>query len=175
MKVEGLEWLSGSWFLDSRRVLLYGRQPGRQFHVFLVDPDTGTRRPITPEGIPTTTYGATPDGRYAWADRPDGTWALYPIEAGEPVPMTGILPGELPLRFSGDGRSFFVARLTQAPVRVFHIDLASGARTHWKDFEPADKAGLSYVRFVRLSADASAYAYQYRRWLSVLYTVEGLK
>jgi len=39
----------------------------------------------------------------------------------------------------------------------------------------ADRAGLSHIRNVLITADGSAYVYQYRRWLSDLYVVEGLK
>ena len=177
LKPEGLEARSAIWFPDGRRLLVNARQTGRRFRVFLFDPDTGASRPVTPEGTPTVFFvsGATPDGRYVWADRPDGTWSLYPIDGGDPRPIPGMLPGEVPALFARDGRSVLVERIQQVPVRVFRVDLTSGARTHWRDFEPADKAGLSYVRFVLLSANGSAYAYQYRRWLSDLYSVEGLR
>jgi Tol biopolymer transport system component len=177
VKPEGLESRYAYWFPDGRRLLVNARQPGHRFRIFLFDPDTGISRPITPEGVPTMyyVYGATPDGRYVAAGGADGTWSLYPIEGGEPRPIPGILPGEWPALFARDGRSVLVERVQQVPLRVFRVDLTSGARSHWKDFEPADKAGLSYVRFVLLSADGSAYAYQYRRWLSDLYAVDGLR
>jgi len=72
-------------------------------------------------------------------------------------------------------RSFFVTQQAGTPLRIFRVDPVSGARQHWKDLVPADRAGLSHVRWAFLSADASAYAYQYRRWFSELYVVEGLK
>ena len=175
VKLEGLEPLNVAWLPDSRRLLVYGRLSGQPPRVFLVDPDAGTRRPIVLEGALGTAFAVTPDSRRILADRSDGTWALYPIEGGTPAPVPGILRGEAPVRFSRDGRWLFVARPREVPLRVFRIDLASGARAHWKDLEPADRAGLSYVRHVVLSGDGSAYAYQFRRWLSDLYVIEGLK
>jgi hypothetical protein len=129
---------------------------------------------INLKDAPATGAEVTPDSRIM-ADRADGSFALYPLDGGEGVPISGMQPREQPLRFSRDGRSLFVVREREIPLRVFRIDLASGARTHWRDYEPADKAGLSYVRDMVLSADGSAYAYQYRRWLSDLYVVTGLK
>ncbi len=173
-QLDGLELLDVAWFPDSRRLLVYGHPSGQPPRLFLLDPDTGAKRPIALEGASGMGYG-TPDSRHILANRSDGTWALYPIDGGAPARVPGMLPGEEPIRLSREGRSLFVARPREVPLRVFRIDLASGARSHWKDLEPADKAGLSYVRHVRLSAEGSAYAYQYRRWLSDLYVVEGLK
>jgi len=175
VKMEGLEQLGAVWFPDSRRILVHGQKPGHPLGLFLVDPDKGIERSIVLKGAPATGFVVTPDSRRILADRSDGTWAFYPIDGGEPVPVDGILRGEEPARFSSDGRTLFVQRPRSLPLPVFRIDLASGARTHWRDFEPEDKAGLSYVRDVVLSADGSAYAYQYRRWLCELYTVDGLK
>jgi hypothetical protein len=176
VKMDGLELLDGGWFPDSRRLLVSGRPSGQPLRFFHVDPDTGAKRPIAPlEGASGTDFGVTPDSRHILARRSDGTWAFYPIDGGAPAPVAGMVPGEELVTFSRDSRALFVARPREIPLRVFRIDLSSGTRSHWRDFEPADKAGLSYVRNVLLSADGSAYAYQYRRWLSDLYIVEGLK
>jgi dipeptidyl aminopeptidase/acylaminoacyl peptidase len=175
VKMDGLERLAAIWFPDSRRILVHGHKPGQPPALFLVDPDKGIEREIVLKDAPATGFVVTPDSRRIFADRSDGTWAFYPIDGGEPVPFRSILREEEPVRFSGDGRALFVERPRSLPLSVFRIDLASGARTHWRDFEPEDRAGLSYVRDVVLSADGSAYAYQYRRWLCELYTVEGLK
>ncbi|HMF09850.1 MAG TPA: hypothetical protein VKJ00_11980, partial [Thermoanaerobaculia bacterium] len=175
VNLEGLQPLRVDWFPDSRRILVLARKGGQLPRLVLFDSEKGVERSIVLEGAPATDFGVAPDSRHILADRSDGTWALYPIDGGEPRPVAGILRGEYPVRFSRDGRALFVTRGREAPLRVFRIDLASGARSHFRDFEPADKAGLSYVRNVALSADGTAYAYQYRRWLSDLYTVEGLK
>jgi hypothetical protein len=173
--VSGLEMRGAIWLPDSRRFLVFGREPGQPLRIFLVDADTGSRHPLPVEGAPTTSLSASPDGRRILADRADGSWALFPIEGGAPIPVSGIQKGEAAIRFTRDGGSVFVTRLQEVPLRVFRVDLATGSRSHWRDFEPADKAGLSYVRLALLSADASAYAYQYRRWLSELYVVEGIR
>jgi hypothetical protein len=40
---------------------------------------------------------------------------------------------------------------------------------------PADKAGLLEIGFVAISGDARSYVYSYRRILSTLYQVDGLR
>ncbi len=40
---------------------------------------------------------------------------------------------------------------------------------------PADKAGLIDTGFVLLSADARSYVYSYRRFISTLFLVDGLR
>jgi hypothetical protein len=58
---------------------------------------------------------------------------------------------------------------------VDRIDLATGERTTWKTLRPADRAGVLDIGFVQLSGDARSYVYSYRRILSTLYLVEGLR
>jgi WD40 repeat protein len=172
---DGMDPIGAAWFPDGRRLflrLLPDRPPPRYF---IADPASGTKQPIAFAGAVTTEVLITPDQRHILTDREDGSWALYPVDGGAPAPLRGMLPEEWPIRFSGDGRSLFVTRIGQVPLRVFRVDLATGERALWREFEPPDKAGLSYVRNVVLSGDGSAYAYQYRRWLSSLFVVTGLR
>ena len=53
-----------------------------------------------------------------------------------------------------------MSKWAQLPNPIDQVDIETGARTHWKDFAPADRAGVQYVRGVVLSADGSAYAYK---------------
>ena len=125
--------------------------------------------------MPSTNFRDSADGRRVLADRPDGTWALFPIDGGAGSPFSGIERGEETIRFTRDGRSLFVSRTAEVPLRVYRVDVATGARSLWKELGPSDRAGLSYVRNAVASADGSTYAYQYRRWLSELYLIEGIR
>jgi len=138
-----------------------------------IDTATGSNETVAFEGAAFVT-DISPDSRRALAFRTGGTWGLYPLGGGGPVPVPGIGPDDTSLKVSDD-RTLFVAANGQLPVRVYRLDLTTGAKTILKDFEPPDKAGVSYVRNVVLSADGSAYAYQYRRWLSNLFVAKGLE
>jgi hypothetical protein len=116
-------------------------------------------------------------GRTLLARRADGSYAQYPVAGGEPVPSPMRLePGELIyLRAAEDGHSVYVSRFMQLPLNVYRVDVTTGARKLWKALAPAERAGVSYVRDCVVSQDGSAYAYKYRRRLSDLFLVEGLR
>jgi serine/threonine protein kinase len=181
--VPGIEVGLAAWWPDGR-ILILGREPGRPRRAFLFDPATRERRAITPEGVPPE--GSNPffealtpiqGGRYFLARRGDGGFALYPVAGGEPVAVALRLePGEyIYARPAADGRSVYVSGWSQLPLRVFRVDVETGARTLWKELAPAERAGVSYVRDYVLTSDGSAYVYKYRRRLSDLFLVEGLR
>jgi hypothetical protein len=172
LPTEGMQPLGMAWFHDGRAVLFSGQPSGPSTRFLQIDVATGAKREIMLEGA-AFVADVSPDSRRALARRTDGTWALYPLDGGPPVPVAGLLADDF-ARFI-DAGTLFTSADGQIPVRVYRLDLATGKRTPVKDFEPPDKAGVSYVRNVVLSADGSAYAYQYRRWLSNLFVVTGLK
>ena len=55
------------------------------------------------------------------------------------------------------------------------MELASGTRTLWREFSPADPAGVYRIAPVLVTSDGSAYAYNAMRALSDLYLVEGVR
>jgi len=81
----------------------------------------------------------------------------------------------LPVAWSSDGHSIFVYRSAELPAKVDLIELSSGRRTHWKELRPSDPAGVEFIGPILMTADARTYVYGYRRLLSDLYVVEGLK
>jgi len=173
LPTEGMEPGGIAWFRDSRRLLFTGIVPGRPPQFFVIDTLNGSKQPVPLEGA-AFVMEVSPDSRRALAFRSDGTWALYPLGGGPPTPVPGVGPADTSLKFIDD-RTLFVEANGQMPVRVYRLDLATGEKKLFKTFEPADKAGVSYVRNVVISADGSAYAYQYRRWLSNLFVATGLK
>jgi Tol biopolymer transport system component len=173
LPTEGMEPGGIAWFPDSRRLLFTGNVPGKPPQFFVIDIVNGSKQPVALDGA-AFVVDVSPDSRRALAFRSDGTWALYPLGGGPPTPVPGVGPADTSLKFIDD-RTLFVEANGQMPVRVYRLDLATGEKKLFKIFEPADKAGVSYVRNAVISADGSAYAYQYRRWLSNLYVATGLK
>ncbi|HEY1656961.1 MAG TPA: hypothetical protein VGG14_01335, partial [Candidatus Sulfotelmatobacter sp.] len=100
---------------------------------------------------------------------------LYPTFGGDPVPVNGTEPDEIPTGWSADGRSIYVFHFGSVPARVYELELASGKRKLWKELAPSDSAGIDTIRNITLASDANAYVYGYIRTLSDLYEVEGLK
>lgn len=118
---------------------------------------------------------ASPCGRLVAAISPDRIARLYPVEGGDSVPVAGIVVGDRPLRFSGDGRALYVHGPGGPPVRVFKIDLSTGQRDLWREISPVDHAGISGTGGILLTADGHLQTYDFARLLSELYVAEGLK
>ena len=81
----------------------------------------------------------------------------------------------MPIRWTSDGRSVFVQRGQDVPLRVDRIDVATGARRLWKELPPLDPAGVMVGGPIRLSADGEAYVYSYRRVLDDLMVATGAR
>jgi Tol biopolymer transport system component len=160
----------GSWFSDGNRVLFTANREGRPRRSYVQKIDSADARPMTPEGA--IAYAVSPDGRYVAGKDPQPM--LYPIEGGSTLPIPGAVQGDEPIRWHEDGHSLFV-RLGYAPVRVFRLDLETGLRETFLELMPSDPAGMISVDRVSLTPDGRSYAYSYRRHLSDLYVVEGLK
>ena len=173
LPTEGLEAGGMAWFHDSRRLLFTGTQQGQPPRFLLIDTTTGSKQTIAFDGA-AFVADISPDSTRALAYRMDGSWALYPLGGGAPVPIPGVGPTDTSFKFVDD-RTLFVAANGRLPVEVYRLDLTTGKKTLFRRFEPSDKAGVSYVRNAVLSLDGSAYAYQYRRWLTNLFVASGLR
>jgi hypothetical protein len=161
------------WFPDDRRLLVEGEQKGHQRRTYAVDVAGGTPRPLSPEG--TTCGGLSPDAREAACQDSGGNAFIYPVAGGGPRPVRGLEPGEGVGAWTADGRSLIVARWATNPLRVFLVDLATGRRRPWREFQPTDRTGGQDEVSVVFTNDLEAYVYRYRRVLSDLYLVDGLK
>jgi eukaryotic-like serine/threonine-protein kinase len=167
------------WLSDGKRLLLSAEEAGRPRRLFVQDLPDGEPRAVTPEGVITPTRTISPDGEWVAACpfEPGSRFALYPVAGGESRPIPGLQPREIPLRWSGDGRSLFVRvpDETPLPVRIVRLDLATGRREPWLSIAPLDPAGVSSIADIMLSADGRGYTYTYGRRLGDLYLVEGLR
>jgi Tol biopolymer transport system component len=174
LRLPGFAILTVRWFPDGRRLLVAASEKGHLQRQYVMEGEGGTPKPITPEGAGYA--GAiTPDGASVAAAINGGPLQIFPVGGGEPRPIAGSLSGDFPVMWSQDGRSLFVFTRTPPGVRVDRLEPASGRRTPWKTLMPADKAGLVDTAFVFLSADARTYVYSYRRFLSTLFLVDGLR
>ncbi|MGH9579987.1 MAG: hypothetical protein ACRD2R_03260, partial [Terriglobales bacterium] len=160
----------GAWFPDGKRLLLIGAEPGKQPRMYVLDFPGGTPRPISEEGH--VGRWITPDGRLIFGRGPGDHCALYPADGGTPQPRQ--CPEGQPLRWAADGRTLFV-REGQVPARIYRFDPATGRQQFWKQIQPTDPAGTYRMDNLLITADGKTYAYTYRRVLSDLYMIEGLK
>jgi Tol biopolymer transport system component len=158
------------------RLLLVGREGGRGARSYVQYLHGRSRQPITPEGTSSNCWSPiSPDGSLVIATDPSGRSALYPVAGGNPRPIPGLEPGEIPTRWSADGRELFVQRSSQLPLEIFRLDLATGRKHLLKRIRPTDPAGMTPLREVLLTPDGQTYVYNSERLLSSLYLVEGIR
>jgi hypothetical protein len=162
---------------DGRSILFAGSEPGHGVRLWVQSVEGGKPRPITPEGVTAALPGFTvsPDGKFVAAIGPERKAMLFPLDGSSPRPLPGLEPGEYPLRFTPDGRTLYVWRRGDVPVRVFRLDVETGRRELWKELLPADPAGVERISNVLVTPDGKGYAYCYARLLSDLFVVEGLR
>jgi Tol biopolymer transport system component len=170
---------SGATFLpDGRRIVCVASEAGHGVRLYVQGLEGGKPRPISPEGVHISlgAHPLSPDGRLVAAIGLDRTLRLYPVDGGEARAIPGIEPGELPIRFSSDGRALYVYRQPELPARIFRLELATGRRSLWKVISPSDPAGITNgIARIQLSADGQSYAYNVSRFLSELYVAEGIQ
>jgi len=166
---------AATWFPDGKRVLLAGTEPSHGLRLYVQDIDADKVEAVTPEGTNGFGFALSPDGRSIAAVGPDDKAYLFPVPAGDPRPLKGLLPGEAPVAWTPDGRALYVYKGGELPAMVYRVDVATGNRTLWKRLMPPDPAGVEFVGPILPTPDGKAYVYGYRRLLSDLYLVEGLQ
>jgi len=78
-------------------------------------------------------------------------------------------------QWSADQRSALVYRRAQVPCRLEWVDLATGRRTLFKEFAPADRTGLLSMREIVVTDDLRSYAYTAYYQVSSLFVSEARK
>ena len=97
--------------------------------------------------------------------------SITTTSGGVPVAVPALKNGDVPTRFSADGRSLFVATFGKIPAMLYKVDLSTGARAEWREAMPADPAGLINVGPILVTPDGGTTVYSYTRLLSDLYNV----
>ena len=161
------------WLPDGHRILFNGTQPGKNLRSYIQDLVGGALpRALTTENTWATSI--SPDGQNAACIGPEGI-SLWPVDGGAPRAVASSHPGERPVAWSADGRYVWVFRRGELPASVFQLDVATGARRPWKKLQPPDPSGVYSIDNFKVTPDGRSYYYSYRRVLSQLYAVTGLR
>jgi eukaryotic-like serine/threonine-protein kinase len=166
-------FFQGAWLPGGEGVIVRAVEAGKAPGLYVVDLASGRVRAISGEGA-TGPIAVSADGRFA-AGRVVQTIQVFSLTGNAVRPLPGQAPGELPIAWTGDGKSVYVFRPGVPPVDVIRIDATTGAREMWKRLSPLDAAGVESLQRVFLASDANGYAYGYGRRTSDLYVVEGLR
>lgn len=166
---------SACWFADGKRILVSGTEANRGSRLYVQNIEDDKIEAVTPEGTNGLSFALSPDGHEVAAIGPDEKGYLFPIPSGDPQPIKGLQRGEVPIAWTPDGRSLYVYRGGDLPSKVYRLDVATGTRALWRELMPPDPSGVEFVGPVLPTPDGTSYVYGYRRLLSDLYLVEGLR
>jgi serine/threonine protein kinase/Tol biopolymer transport system component len=158
------------WMPDGSHIFFQGNEERQAPRLWIQSLDGKAPRPISPENVAASQV--TPDGRFILGRAPDRKFYLYPVGGGAPAAVPALKNGDVPTRFSPDGRSLFVATFGKIPAMLYKVDLTSGGRTEWREAMPADPAGLINVGPILVTPDGATTVYSYTRLLSDLYVIE---
>ena len=176
---DAINHFGARWFPDGKRILFSGAEPGHGPRLYVQDLVGGKPRAFTPEGIvplgALNSYPTSPDGKMVAAIGPDQRGYLYPVEGGEPRLIPGLAAADSPIAWSADDRALYIYRYGELPAQIYRLEIETGQKKLWKRLMPSDAAGVNIILPVLVTPDGKSYVYGYRRILSDLYLVEGLK
>jgi len=162
---------------DGSGVVFTGEEPGKPRRMYRVDFQSGSRKPVTPEGVGGSFASTSPDGKWVATDDSQGGIAVYPLEGGEPrsYPSFPGATGQLfPLNFTSDGKQLFVLGRSGTPADISLLDLATGKWSLWKQLSSSERLGMLDFGPALVTPDGKSYVYSYRQMLSTLFLVTGL-
>jgi hypothetical protein len=163
------------WSRNGNQLVLSSGATRESMRLYVLDAAlTGTARPLTPPGVGRGSFAVAPDGSAVAAGGRSGPLTVFPIGDGVPRPVAGAMPHEQALYWSREG-TLYVADDSIFPLPVDAIDLATGRRRRWRTLAPADRAGVELVNDIAIAPEAGAYAYDFKRMLSDVCVVQGLK
>ncbi len=165
-------FLSGDWFPDSERVLLCGHEAEQPSRCYVQSISGDEPQAVTPEG--TALGRVSPDGTRFTVRQGDQV-LVYSMNGDDPVVVASITPKDFVIQWGEDGRSVFVMEEAQVPAKIDRVDIESGRRETLFELGGSSLNGLVQIRWVALTPDARAYAYNADRRESRLFTVEGFE
>ena len=172
------EATSLGWMPDGKEIYFAGND-GHEWRMYVEKISGGTPQPITPAISVKPEYVegdlTSPDGKLIFARDLSGKGWLYRLDRGEPQAIPGLMPEDIWVNWTADGRSAYVYQDKRTLAELYRLDLASGKRLLVRTLAPSDSAGLTDVRPVRITPDGKTYAYSYDRALSVLYLGRDVK
>lgn len=121
----------------------------------------------------------SPDGKWLVGKSRDLGVTLVDVETGEGKPLPGLLPGDLPLQWSTDGKALWVSRpgrsLFDISSQLLRYDLATAKLTPNGVIQPPDLVGMGHIKQGVVAPDGKQYVYTVHQELNELILIEGVR
>jgi hypothetical protein len=169
----------GAWLGDSKRVVFTGYLDDGHPRGYVQEIPNGAPSAITPPDVQLSARAAVRDDHLILGTS-DNRWMLYPVEGGDPRPVSALPATSTPVQWSDDGRFVYVmdsgGAIGPPGLDVFRVELATGRRSLWKTLVHQDPVGLERQRAsVLIAPDGRSYCYSYLRRLGNLFIITGAK
>jgi hypothetical protein len=99
---------------------------------------------------------------------------LYDMEGKEPIRISGLIPGEVPIRWTNDARFLYVFCRGELSAKIHQLNISTGERSVSKELMPMDSTGVHEILRVLVTPTLTSHVFTYSRELSELYMVQGL-
>lgn len=162
------------WMPDGRSLVVQARRAGEGPRLFRLGLTGGRPEPLSPEGVRLYGYPISPDGKRMVAKMGEGQDRILTFGPPATAPIPGHDPEDMVVRWDLDGKALYTVNLRALPCDIYRLDPVTGVRTRSFSIAPEEPAGFT-VSNLMLLPDARGYAYAYRRTLSELYVVDGLR
>ncbi|MBK9964361.1 MAG: protein kinase [Holophagales bacterium] len=166
-----------AFYPDGKRLLLAANEDGKPVRLYSQSLEAGEPRAVSGPGLrfaPSSDV-ISPDGRTAAVTDGEGRVVLFPLDGAEPRLAPGLEPGDVPMRWSLDGRALFVFRFDELPARIRRVALDRPGREVVAQIRPPDPAGVESIVSAQVTPDGRSWVYSYFQYRNDLYSVTGLK
>ena len=172
-----VSYQAAAFFPDGQRLLLAANEEGKPVRLYVQSVEAGEPKAVSGPGLrfaPPSDV-VSPDGRVAAVVDGEDRAILFPLDGAEPRLAPGLEPGDVPMRWSADGRALFVFRYDEVPAHFRRVDLATGKREILAAIVPADPAGIESFVAAQATPDGGALVYSYFQYRNDLHLVAGLR
>ncbi|MCI0616962.1 protein kinase [bacterium] len=176
---KGLNYSWAAWFPDGKKILFSAAEAKRPQRLYVQELTGSAPVPITEEGAAHfdifMTSRISPDGKFVTGWNPDRILTIFSVEGDKQEQVLDVPAGHNGVSWSSDGNSLYTADRTGIPAVIYRLNLKTGKREICKEIYPDDPAGIHGISPIVLTPDLKSIVYSYRRVLSDLYLVAGLK
>ncbi len=177
LPAEGLtDFYWARWFPDGRRILVVAADADAIPRSYIQDFETGKLEPIGEKGM--LAVLPSPEGRRILISDPLGSYLLYPLDGGKPLPIEGLTSEDWPIQWSPDERFLYLRRAEGGVLNIYRYTLANGERQLWKTLAPRDPAGIIGIASGRgelaMTPDGRAYVFTYWKAIRSLVSRHGI-
>jgi hypothetical protein len=164
------------WLPDGKRLVISASSATGGSLFYVRNPGDASARTIeAPPLSSAQCFAVSPDPSIIAADAADGRIALVPVAGGSPRLVTADPEARCVLAWDPSGKFVYYQDATPLPGRIRKLDVATGRTELFRSVEPADRAGVLAVGPIRMTPDGRTIAFSFRRSLSDLIRVDGLR